>query len=294
MKNPLLIFPAVLISFSLQAQEFKNESTIGLFVGKMNYQGDLNPNSFTFAHSKFTAFVNFRKPVNRWITLRTGAGIGKIEAADRYNRDYLKPRNLSFFSTIKEAHLGLEFTFLDISKSRFTPYMYGGIAIFNFNPWTYDNSGAKTFLKPLSTEGQGFSQFPSQKPYKLTQWALPLGGGFKYRVSENIIVGAEFSQRKTFTDYLDDVSSFYVDRDVLLQTKGAKAADLAWRADELAGNNPYPAHGEQRGTPTEMDWYYFFGLNVEFRISAVKNIFSGRSISNKMAIQRCPRFFSGY
>jgi hypothetical protein len=285
MKNYLLVFLSAILSISASAQDFDKQPTIGVFIGKMNYQGDLNPSSFKFSHSKFTAAVNINKPLNRWMTLRAGAGIGSIEAADRYNRDYLKPRNLSFFSTIKEVNAGLEFTFLDISRTRFTPYMYGGFAYFHFNPWTYDNNGTKTYLKPLSTEGQGLPQFPSQKPYELSQWALAFSSGVKFAVTNDIIVGFELNQRKTFTDYLDDVSSFYVDRNTLLQAKGAKAVELAWRTDELPGTNPYPAHGEQRGTPSEMDWYYFFGVNVEFKLSIFKN----NRNSKVLAYQRCPR-----
>ena len=294
MKNYLLVSLCSILSISLSAQEFDKQPTIGVFIGQMNYQGDLNPSSFKFSHSKFTASVNIRKPLNRWLTLRAGAGIGSIEAADRYNRDYLKPRNLSFHSSIKEANVGFEFTFLDLSKTRFTPYMYGGFAYFHFNPWTYDNNGAKTFLKPLSTEGQGLSQFPSQKPYKLSQWAMAFSTGIKFAVTDEIIVGIELNQRKTFTDYLDDVSSFYVDANTLLQSKGAKSVELAWRGDELPGNNLYPLHGEQRGTPSEMDWYYYFGINVEFKLSALKNIFSGNSRSKAVAYQRCPRISNRY
>ena len=272
---------------SVAAQEFDKQPTIGVFIGKMNYEGDLNPSSFKLSHSKFTAALNIRKPLNRWITLRAGAGIGSIEAADRYNRDYLKPRNLSFYSSIKEANVGLEFTFLNISKTRFTPYMYGGVAYFHFNPWTYDASGAKIYLQPLSTEGQGLAQFPSQKPYQLSQWALAFSSGIKFAITDEVIIGLEFSQRKTFTDYLDDVSSFYVDPNTLMQAKGPKAVELAWRGDELPGSNPYPPHGEIRGTASEMDWYYFLGINLEFKFSTFKNLFSGHS--KAVAYQRCPR-----
>ena len=254
----------------------------------MNYQGDLNPNSFTFKNSNFAAGIIIRKPLNRWFTLRAGINTGKIAAADHNNRDYLKQRNLSFTTSVKEAYVALEATVLDISTSRFTPYIYGGIAVFHFNPWTYDNKGTKTYLKPLSTEGQGLSQYPKQRPYNLTQLALPFGAGAKFAVNDNLNIGIEFSQRKSFTDYIDDVSSIYVDADVLRQAKGDKAVELAFREDEIPnGRLQYPAHGDQRGTPSEMDWYYFFGLTIELKLNTFGNLFKG---SNKsVASQRCPR-----
>jgi hypothetical protein len=274
----------------LAQDEFPKEPTISLFTGLINYQGDLNPNSFTFGRSKFAIGATVRKPLSRWFTIRAGINIGHIEAADRYNREYLKPRNLSFFTTIKEAHAGLEFNLLDINKSRFTTYLYGGIAVFHFNPWAYDNAGQKTYLKPLSTEGQGIAAFPSQKPYNLTQFALPFGIGMKYAVNDNINVGFEFSQRKTFTDYLDDVSSFYVDYQKLLAAKGPKSVEMAYRG--LPGptaNASYPAHGEQRGTPSEMDWYYFMGLTIEMKLNSLANIFNGFGGKDKSYRQRCPK-----
>ena len=264
---------------------------IGFILGKMNYQGDLNPNSFTFSHSKATTGITVRQSLNRWISFKGDFAIGHIDAADHYNRDYLKTRNLSFKSTIKEVSIGLEASLLDLSTSHFTPYVFGGISLYHFNPWAYDMSGKKVFLQPLSTEGQGLSQFPEQKPYKLTQIALGFGFGARYAINDNMTIGVEMLQRKTFTDYLDDVSSIYVDQNVLLQAKGAKAVEMAYRGDEITGGLPYPNHGEKRGTPTEMDWYYFFGVNFEIRLSAFAQLFKGVNAENSSALYytRCPR-----
>lgn len=287
------IAAAILSLFSstfLTAQEEVDKSaTISLFTGLMNYQGDLNPTSFKFSHSNFAGGIIIRKPLGRLFTVRAGVNIGTITAADRWNRDYLQQRNLSFTTTVKEAYAGLELTVLDFASKRFTPYLYGGVAVFHFNPWTKDNRGTKTYLKPLSTEGQGLPQYPSQKPYNLTQLAIPFGGGLKFAVSDGFALGVEFSQRKTFTDYLDDVSSHYVDRDVLLQAKGVKAVELSFREPEIPnGRTLFPAHGEQRGTPSEMDWYYFFGLTMEFKLNSLGGIFKN---NKSVASQRCPTRF---
>ena len=217
--------------------------------------------------------------------------MGKIEAADRYNREYLKPRNLSFYNSITEANLGLDLDILDISTKHFTPYMYGGLAVFLSNPWTYDNSGQKTFLQPLSTEGQGLPEYPEQKPYGKLNWALMFGGGFKIGVNESLSIGIEFSQRKSFTDYIDDVSTHFVDRDLLLLAKGPKAVELAYRGDEIPGGvQSFPVHGEQRGTPSEMDWYYYLGTTIEVRFNAIGDIF--KSMGSRLHgsySHRCPR-----
>ena len=286
-----LSFCLVCFNFHLLSQSESKATWLGVFIGKMNYQGDLNPNSFTFGRSKPTAALTIRQSFNRWISLKGGLAVGSIEAADRYNRDYLKKRNLSFYTTIKEASLSLETSLLDLSTTHFTPYVYGSASLYHFNPWSYDNSGNKIFLQPLSTEGQGLSQFPKQKPYKLTQINVGFGVGARYAISDNMNIGIEFSQRKTFTDYLDDVSSIYVDKDVLLQAKGAKAVEMAYRGDELTGGPAYPNHGEQRGTPSEMDWYYFFGINIEVKFSSFTKLFTNLSSENSSVIHntRCPK-----
>jgi Domain of unknown function (DUF6089) len=284
----LLLFLSFQLSAWSQDEEFSNEPSIAVSTGIINYQGDLNPNSFTLGRSKFTIGATIRKPISKKFIARAGVNFGHLEAADRYNRDYLQSRNLSFYTTIKEAYAGLEFNFFNISKTRFTPYIYGGIAVFHFNPWAYDNDGNKTYLQPLSTEGQGLADFPTQKSYKLTQFAIPFGAGIKYALSDNINIGIEFSQRKTFTDYLDDVSSFYVDYQKLLASKGPKAVEMAYRGLSSPNSSAgYPAHGEQRGTPSEMDWYYFTGINIEMKFGTFSNLFNGSR--DKSYQQRCPR-----
>ncbi|MBC7872836.1 MAG: outer membrane beta-barrel protein [Ferruginibacter sp.] len=288
--KPFSLLPVILSIFichQSHAQELDKSATISLFTGVMNYQGDVKPDNFTIDHSNLAVGISIRKPLNRWFAVRGGVNMGKISAADRWNSEDLKARNLSFTTTIKEAYLGLEISVLDMSAGRFTPYVYGGIAVFHFNPWTNDKNGTKTFLKPLSTEGQGLSQYPDQKPYNLTQLCLPFGGGARFAVNDGLSVGVEFNQRKSFTDYIDDVSSHFVDRDALLQEKGILAVELAYRSDELPGGRPlFPAHGEKRGTPSQMDWYYFFGLTMEMKLSNFGGILkNNRSVAN----QRCPR-----
>jgi len=100
--------------------------------------------------------------------------------------------------------------------------------------------------------------------------------------------GIEFSQRKTFTDYIDDVSTHYVDQNILLQVKGPKAVALAYRGDELPNGAGYPRDGEQRGTPKEMDWYYFLGITAEMKFECFKNLFGGRMGTPEQC--KCPRF----
>lgn len=279
-----------LLAITSYSQDEDRSLSIGIYAGMINYQGDLNPHSFTFKNSNFATGILLRKPLNRWFTLRAGANFGRIEAADARNRDYLKPRNLSFFNSIEEVYGALEITILDFSNSRFTPFAYGGFGIFHADPWTYDNSGVKTFLRPLSTEGQGLAQYPKQRPYGPVQPVFAFGGGARFAINDALNLSIGFHQRKTFFDYIDDVSSHFVDHDILLAAKGPKAIELSYRGDELPGGiQTYPNRGEQRGTPSEMDWYYFLGVTLEVKVNRVHDLFSGLLGHDDGYYHRCPR-----
>lgn len=264
MKN-LICF---LMLLGIAKSPFAQSASVGVQAGMMNYLGDLNPNSFTLTNSHAFTGIYLSRPLTTKVNLRAGMAFGKVGAADKYNRGYLVPRNLSFESNIRDIYAGFEWSVISPERTRMTPYLFLAGGIFHFNPYTHDQSGQKVYLQPLSTEGQGLAAYPDRKVYSLTQFNLIYAGGLRYRVSDNLSVAIELSQRKTFTDYIDDVSSNYVDQNKLLEARGAKAVELAFRADELVPQ-AYPHEGEQRGTPTETDWYYLFGVNVEVRLSAI-------------------------
>ena len=54
-------------------------------------------------------------------------------------------------------------------------------------------------------------------------------------------MGLEFGMRKLFTDYLDDVSTTYVDQAVLLANRGQKLWNLHIAVTSLKTEAPYPA-----------------------------------------------------
>mgnify|MGYP003575188747 CR=1 FL=1 len=282
----LLLCPALWLS----AQEVDRSATIGLFGGLSSYQGDLQPNSFSFSQSGRWTGIWVRQPITGNFSIKAGVSIGTIKAADANNRDYLKIRNLSFYSAVKEAFIELDLSLLSTDNYRLTPFLQGGFALLHYNPYTFDNDGNKVYLQPLSTEGQGLPAYPDRKPYKLLQPAMSFGGGLRYAVSDAVIVSLQMSQRKTFTDYLDDVSGDYADEQELLQYRGPQAVELAYRGDELPGGTGYPKGGEQRGTPTEMDWYYFAGASLEIKLNAVGKLISNFRVGNNdWYYKRCPK-----
>jgi hypothetical protein len=180
----------------------------------------------------------------------------------------------------------LEYTLFDLAERKFSPYVFAGAALYHFNPFSYDTLGNKHFLRHLGTEGQGLEIYPDRKPYKLTQFALPFGGGIKLRVSENVVIAYEIGLRKLSTDYLDDVSRTYVDRNVLLAARGIDAVEMSYRGDELKnGNTTYPDAGTIRGGEKQKDWYYFQGININIGLNLGKSM---RPLRSSRSRYDCP------
>ena len=63
------------------------------------------------------------------------------------------------------------------------------------------------------------------------------------------------------TDYLDDVSTTYVNPQILLANKGAKTVELAYRQAPVPDNN-LPNNGDTRGNPKIKDGYFFSGIKL--------------------------------
>ncbi len=193
---------------------------------------------------------------------------GRISGSDA-NGLRNRPRNLSFTSSISEFSIGYEYNVLSLYNYKVSPYVFINLAIYKFSPKAKDQNGNLTSLWELNTEGQGF--YKDRKNYKLTQFSIPFGGGFQWAISDNARIGFVLGIRETFTDYLDDVSKSYVDKNILLANRGGNAVAFAYRGDEIEGGDPvYPADGTQRGNPTNKDWYYFSGLTIRVRIPNIK------------------------
>ena len=261
----LYVLIGMLLLLPVTASSQKLE--LGVFGGLSNYQGDLAPVAFTLRETKPAYGFVARYNVNKFFTLRANGMYGRISGNDgKTLLEWRHIRNLSFethiyeLSLVSELHL---FGYEDCGGKRFSPYAYFGLGVFNFNPKTIYN-GQWVELQPLGTEGQGTSLYPERQPYKLTQVSIPFGGGIKFRVGRGLNLSAEIGWRKTFTDYLDDVSLTYVDRDILIAENGLLSHNLSNRSGEVLPSPINRLNGEQRGDPTDKDWYLFGGLILSY------------------------------
>ncbi len=257
-----------------------------LFGGFSNYQGDLQDKYFTLDQANLALGIGAKYDLTPNFALRAGINYGTVGATDKKNKPELQARNLSFTTRILEGNLLLEYTLFDLTDKKISPYAFAGVALFHFNPYAYDTLGNKIYLKPLSTEGEGLPQYPDRKPYKLTQFAIPFGAGVKFRINDNTVLGYEIGLRKLFTDYLDDVSTTYVDQFALAQARGPKAVEMAYRGGELKNGNPnYPADGTIRGGSKYKDWYYFSGLTLTIGLNTGGNYYGGKGGKQRLG---CP------
>jgi hypothetical protein len=233
-----------------------------LMLGLSGYKGDLIKNHFAIKSMRPGAGFNLKYNFDNNVILRAGIMWGKIVGDDKNNKQAdLKARNLNFQSHILELSLCAEYNLLEPEIFYGYPYIFAGVGLFRFDPYTYDKDNQKTYLRPLSTEGQGLAAYPGRKTYSKTQFCLPFGAGWKVNLGGKWDIIYEAGYRILFTDYLDDVSTTYIDPQQLLAAKGAKAVELAYR-----GKPPFPqAEGDQRGNPNVNDWYFFNAVKLLVR-----------------------------
>src|SRR5258705_3465572 len=263
MKTVSLFIFLFLNVFFLSAQRVH----IGVAGGLANYNGDLLDKPYPKKITNGFIGLTVHYELQDQILIRGAYNFARVNGSDAYSeKDVLRLRNLQFESAISEFSFVGEYYLFNLYEKRFSPYGFIGLGIFHFNPYTYDSAGRKVFLKPLSTEGQGI--YPDKKPYSLWQPNIPLGGGVKFAITENLRIGFEFGLRKLFTDYLDDVSTSYPDYNDLLAARGQTAVDFSYRTDELpGGDTAFPTKDTQRGGAAQKDIYYFTGFNITFRPS---------------------------
>ncbi len=187
----------ILFLFSLSALHFTNtkaqqilgqRAEIGFGLGAFNYTGDLS-RTYNFAFSKPAATVFYRSNISSVISVRTAITAGKIGATDTRSPidAFATARASSFNLFLFEASTSFEYHFLDWRDSkrrlRFTPYLFAGAGLFGFSGVEQKNA-----------------------EYSNIQLAIPFGGGMKYVLNPKYYIAFELGIRKTFFDYLDNIS----------------------------------------------------------------------------------------
>jgi hypothetical protein len=163
---------------------------VGVFLGGSNYIGDIGKMSYVSPNQPaFGVIYKWnRSPRHSW---RFSAVMSQLKANDLDSPDPAKQiRGYSFKNDILEVSAGLEFDFFEFnlheSEPQFTPYIYTGLSYIHYN-------------------GLFWLTGDTQPRYdaKHDGIALPMIVGFKGRLSENLVLGAEIGARMAFKDDLD-------------------------------------------------------------------------------------------
>lgn len=262
-----LFFYLLLVNVLAITPSYAQSLDFGLMAGASNYSGDLTENVVNvMKQSKFCTGAQVRYDFSNMISLKCQYLFLNVAADDQLAKaQWQKERNLNFKSQIHElgilGQLNLMGFFSEIPK-RHNYYLTMGAIFFKFNPkGKYLNEWLE--LQPIGTEGQGLPGYNA--PYKLNSAALAFGFGYRFFISSNISLSAEYLTRQTRTDYLDDASTNYVAYDELLAKKGLIAAEL--------GNKVRFAGGLKRAEFNNKDWYnslslclsYHFGADISFK-----------------------------
>lgn len=303
----LLIAVVCAIGASVKAQYFnsyklwqqtRNEIQIG--VGPSNYLGELGGanqvgrdfiQDLEVSQSKFSIGFLHRYFLTNASSVAYGFHFGSIAGNDNLTAErFRNNRNIHFKSPILEFSARYEWHFLNEvtghlyrmrgvrgMKSRaHGTYLFGGIAGFYFNPKA-KYQGRWVQLQPLGTEGQGLN---GKRFYSRYQLAVPVGMGFRYRVSRLFRLGFEIGVRKTFTDYLDDTSTNYYDPEKIFEARGEVAEYFSnptnnsmiynytinpdAEAEDQTSNPAFK--GMQRGNPNDLDSYLFMHLTANIKL----------------------------
>lgn len=292
----LLLVP--MISSAQRWKRFRYEVVYGIgatnFLGELGGANQIGTDYFRDLEISMTRYVlniGMRYKLSQYTSVKTGISYGRLRGHDNTTEEPArKNRNLHFRSPLIEWSTQYEFSWMkETIKSRYKIrrvrgrgkkgseiYFYGfvGFSTFWFNPKAQlGGSGKWHALKPLHTEGQGLEEYPTRKNYSRFQVAIPAGIGIKYNIDKSSSIGIEYGLRKTFTDYIDDVSKSYIDKEVLAAEFGDLSAalsdqSLAPAPPGVDGRQTYP--NQQRGDPTDNDAYMFLLITYNYKLQTTR------------------------
>ncbi|MFI5141634.1 MAG: DUF6089 family protein [Bacteroidia bacterium] len=231
--------------------------------------------------------VGYRHRMSKKWASRTEFNFLQVSGNDALTQEpFRHNRNLNFKSNIFEFSQNFEFAIsFDKHGNRYKIkktlirryhsygsyfYLTAGIGVFYYNP--KEQLGGNWYnIHDYSLEGQGLPGGPKQ--FSRISISIPFGLGLKYTIARRWSVGIEYLFRKTFTDYIDGVSTVYYDKAKLLQYKGPTAVALADPSLGIIKNATAPngdGSGAQRGDKRDKDSYFTLTVKVGYVLKSKK------------------------
>lgn len=283
-------------NYKYYKKKVRPEYVVGIgaanFLGELGGANQIGTNfvkDLEFSMTRPSLQVGVRYKRNRW-SVKTGVYYNLVSGSDALTSEpFRNNRNLSFRSNIFELSAQGEFFFTKQQSGHqyriknakgmknydFQGYLFLGVGAFYFEPQAKYH-GNWVNLQPLGTEGQGMPG--EKKKYSRISVCIPYGIGVKYSINREYAIGLEVGMRKTFTDYIDDVSGVYYDNSALYAARGEVAAALADPSlhnypESLGGDATgykQTAAGQQRGDKSDKDAYMFINITVAYKVPLTK------------------------
>lgn len=277
----MLITLALVVAWSesvaqIRWKSYRNEVHIGIgasnFLGELGGANQIGTDGFRdleLLATRLAFSAGLRHRMSQRFYINTTLSYGRLSGDDALTLEFFRNyRNLNFKTNIYELTCNLEYAFIkDKSGARYrlkgvrghkayelSMYGFVGFGGFYFNP-KGEYNGRWIELQPLKTENVDYNRL---------QFVVPVGIGIKYGIDRRWALGLQYGLRKTFTDYIDDVSTVYADPDILRENGGEIAVLMANKSN---GEFPYITKvGEQRGDPTDKDSYMFAIVSINYKI----------------------------
>jgi hypothetical protein len=240
----------------------KNSWSYNFFLGGSNLLGDLGGGSAEGSSGPKDFDLKAVRPAigigtsynMRGLSLGTNLLYTRLVGNDAFSQsDSRSERNLSVRTDLVELNVIGEIRPFGSTPVLKRLYFTAGVGGIFYQPKAELND-EWIKLRPLGTEGQ---LIDGGKAYSKFDIVIPYGVGYKFPLGESMTLNLDLGIRKTFTDYLDDVSTVYVDNATLLEIGGETAAQLADRSTLSF------AEGAQRGGAENDDSYFIVGLKFE-------------------------------
>lgn len=229
---------------------YDKTTEIGIALGAMSYQGDLNESKIAQpSESNFSGGIFVRHHFAPNFAARGQIFIGKISGSDLNFTEpaWRQQRAYAFTSSISEASMQLEWDIFGKKRFRkrktvtYQNQSYQQLAVVNhigrtLSPYLFGGGGLVTTSPKPDFTGGGPLNDATQKLVNLdlensrkvaAKPAVLFGGGIHYDLNPHWVLGLEVGLRYAFSDYLDGVS--------------------------------------QAGNPGKKDWYTFAALQIGYR-----------------------------
>jgi len=288
MKHYILILFSV-CALSMQSQWLWD---FGVNASAANYLGDIGGGAGT--RRGFVSDLKLAK--TRWnfggfarykwrpkLSLKLAVDYLRLEGDDKLSSNPGRRfRNFNFRNDIYDVGLTGEYFFYENNdlgntyryRNGFRAYIFAGVGGFISNPKTY-YQGEWVALQPLATEGV---------QYRKLVMNIPMGVGFYFTFNKKNRIGFEINYRKTFTDYLDDISGNYPESsgDAYLDGIVLRTPELQQTDPQLVAENPgaFESHqlgGYKRGDSKHKDAYLTMGLSYSYVIRGKSSFYRTRN-----------------